>query len=344
VLQGGVLVTTDLTEAVADEAVERGCGLVVAYHPPIFREVRRLTDETREGRAVLRVVEAGGSVYSPHTALDAADGGVADWLLNVCVGGREREGTRRAMVGHTQGGGAYKVVVFVPTEHVNGVVDAMSGAGAGVIGGYTRCAFAVTGEGTFVGGEGTNPVIGERGVVERVHEERVEMVCGRGELGGVIAALRGAHPYEEPAFDVYRVEGAFDGRVGAGRVCELAETVGVDELAEGARDGLGVEGVRVGGAGDAEVTRVAVCPGAGMGVLRESGLLRSGGGVLFVTGEMGHHDVLEARAGGVSVLLAGHTRTERGYMPVLASRLREVLGDGAEVVVSERDGWPLRVV
>ena len=96
-----------------------------------------------------------------------------------------------------------KLVVFVPPDALDGVRDALFDAGAGRIGGYERCSWYAEGTGTFLGGEGTSPVLGERGREERVRELRLETVYPAEREAGVVAALRAAHPYEEPAFDLY---------------------------------------------------------------------------------------------------------------------------------------------
>ena len=96
-----------------------------------------------------------------------------------------------------------KLVVFVPSEALDAVRDALFAAGAGRIGEYERCSWYVEGTGTFLGGPGTDPAVGERGVEERVPELRLETVFPAERHDDVVAALRGAHPYEEPAFDVY---------------------------------------------------------------------------------------------------------------------------------------------
>jgi hypothetical protein len=98
-----------------------------------------------------------------------------------------------------------KLVVFVPEEALDSVRDALFAAGAGRIGDYTRCSWYTPGTGTFLGGEGTDPTIGERGREERVPELRLETVFPADRHDEVVAALRGAHPYEEPAFDVYEL-------------------------------------------------------------------------------------------------------------------------------------------
>jgi len=100
----------------------------------------------------------------------------------------------------------YKLVFFVPESHVESVKSAVFAAGAGRIGDYEHCAWQVLGEGQFRPLQGSNPFIGSQDVLERVPEYRVELVCADEHIAGAVAALRAAHPYEEPAFDVTRLE------------------------------------------------------------------------------------------------------------------------------------------
>ncbi|HEU5477878.1 MAG TPA: hypothetical protein VFU64_08670 [Gaiellaceae bacterium] len=96
-----------------------------------------------------------------------------------------------------------KLIVFVPREALDAVRGALFAAGAGRIGDYERCSWYTEGTGTFLGGEGTAPSVGQAGREERVLELRLETVFPADRQDEVIAALQGAHPYEEPAFDVY---------------------------------------------------------------------------------------------------------------------------------------------
>jgi hypothetical protein len=100
-----------------------------------------------------------------------------------------------------------KLVVFVPEDALDAVRDAVFAAGAGRIGEYERCSWYAAGTGTFLSGEGADPTVGERGREERVSELRLETVFPAERQREVVAALRAAHPYEEPAFDVYELVG-----------------------------------------------------------------------------------------------------------------------------------------
>lgn len=193
-----VLLTIDLTDAVAHEALRRGANLVVAYHPPIFKPIRGVTPTTPGPTSLLPdLLAARVAIVALHTAVDAAVGGTNDVLLDAfdVVERRPLE----AVVNEV---GSYKLVVFVPPGEVETLRKALSAAGAGVIGHYAECGFELPGRGTFRGDETTSPTVGRRGVLEHVEETRLEMVVPRARLADVVRALYATHSYEEPAFDL----------------------------------------------------------------------------------------------------------------------------------------------
>ena len=344
-LAGPVVLTIDLTEAVIDEAVAMGASAVVAYHPPIFQPLLTVTNATPKERIILTAARAGIAIYSPHTALDAAPGGVTDWLCEGLSGGDgEVAGDCRALEPHPEGADTptAKIVTFIPAAEVEQVRNALASAGAGRIGEYTLCSFGAPGTGTFLGSEETNPALGEAGRLESIAEVRLEMVCPRKNLALALQTLRRFHPYEEPAVDVYDLAPKPRRRIGAGRRLVLDRPVTMRELGERLRRFLGTARVQLGPAGDegVQVRTLGVVPGAGESL---APLAASQGCEAFITGEMRHHQVLAAIHDGMHVLLAGHTNTERGYLPRLARRLHDEL-PGVEYRVSEADRDPLVVL
>ncbi|MEM8834961.1 MAG: Nif3-like dinuclear metal center hexameric protein [Planctomycetota bacterium] len=337
---GAILLAIDFSEAVYEEACEVSARTLVCYHPPIFSGMKRFVAHDARSRALLACARSGIAVYSPHTALDAVAGGVADWLLDATIGdAAEHNGARRAIEPQTSldGNQTHKLVTFVPSSVLDDVRHALARAGAGVIGDYTHCTFASEGTGAFLGGDSTNPTVGKAGRLEHAPEIRLETVCPARALPAVIAALYDSHPYEEPAFDVFKREAVVRAGEGAGRVTDLEGPVSLDQIAQNLKRVLGVPTLRLSKAPGAErVSRVGVCPGSGGSLLDGAGL---GEGGLFVTGEMKHHELLGARDRGISVLLAGHTHTERGYLPRYADMIRQHL-PSVDVRVSAADVAP----
>lgn len=330
-----VLLCIDLTPAVAKEAIRSRADLVLAYHPPIFKPIATIGAQSRGAEAaVYQCIRGGIAVYATHTALDAAAGGTNDVLAGLCgvrvTGPLEWVDDPEPRES--------KVVVFVPKAHLEIVSQALFAAGAGRIGDYQRCSFRLDGQGTFFGGEGTHPTVGERGRLETVDEVRLETVVPARRLPEVVAALRGAHPYEEPAFDVYPLRPR--PVRGIGRVGTWDRPVRVADLAETLKRATGAGLVQIVGGGGQRVRRAVIVAGAAGDLPFRAGL---GAGDVVVTGEIRHHDALRiARCGGAAVAL-GHWASERPVLAPLARRLGAALR-GVRCTVSRADGDPFQSI
>lgn len=332
-----VFLTIDLTEEVLREAIETQARMIVAYHPPIFDAMKSITDATVKQHIVLEAAHAGISVYSPHTALDAAPGGVNDWLAEGMGSGDVRAISAYSSLPATE---ECKIVTFCPPDAVEAIRNGLATVGAGRIGEYKLCSFELRGTGTFFGGESTSPTVGVKGQLERVEEVRLEMVCSRSALGLAVIALREFHPYEEPPIEFYSLLAHPERKIGQGRRLTLDQKVTIDELVDRIKRRLDVSRIRVAlsrEAPDAYRT-IGLCAGAGGSLLDEA---IEQGCELFLTGEMRHHDVLAAQARGCTVILAGHTNTERGYLSVLRERLLSAC-PSTSITISSVDVDPLQ--
>lgn len=292
-----VLFAVDPVAAVADEAVAWGADLLVTHHPLFLRPVHGFAATTFKGALAHRLLRAGCGLYNAHTNADAAAGGVAEALAEA-IGLVDLEPLVAAPDGPRD-----KVVVMVPAADAEAMVDALAAAGAGAMGEYSRAAFTSTGEGTFVPGDAAHPAIGRAGVRETVVEARIEMVAPRARRAAVVAALRAAHPYEEPAFDVLE-EAVLAGGTGLGRVGSLPEPETLEEFAVRVAAALPAtaQGVRYAGDSALVVRRVAVLGGAGDG---ELDAVRAAAVDAYVTSDLRHHPASEARE---RALFEGHGR------------------------------------
>jgi hypothetical protein len=231
------------------------------------------------------------------------------------------------------GEGGLKLVTFVPAAHVEAVSRALFQAGAGHIGRYSHCSFRSTGTGTFFGGEGTSPAVGQAGRHEEAAELRLETVVAPERIEDVVLALRASHPYEEVAFDLVRLAAA-PARHGAGRVGRVVAAP-LGEIVDRFRLALGLERVLLAGSSSSFVTRVAVCAGSG-GELLDDAI--AAGAQLFITGELRHHDTLRALGAGVAVACTLHSASERCVLEPLAARLTAALpGLGVSVSLADRE-------
>ncbi len=328
------MLTIDLTAEVASEAVQKSADFIVAYHPPIFRPVHRLVDGPGPEGAAWKVASVGAAIYSPHTALDAAPGGLNDFLAESV----DPEVVRPLQPCITdQGAADRKLVTFCPRDSVNALREALDRAGAGRIGRYALCSFEISGTGTFYGGSGANPAVGKSGRLERVDEVRLEMVCPASAIPGAVDAIRQAHPYEEAPIDVYVLSTHQDPRCGGGRIATLRKAIGSRSLIASVKRHLGVKSLQC-SLSTANHRIIGFCAGAGSGLLDAA---IHAGCTAFVTGEMRHHEVLRARSRGCDVILAGHTNTERPYLPRLKQHLLKHLGGNVAISISKADRDPL---
>jgi dinuclear metal center YbgI/SA1388 family protein len=312
-----VLFAVDPVAAVVEEALDWAADLLVTHHPLFLRAVHGVAATTPKGRVVHRLLRAGCGLLVAHTNADAAVGGVSD-ALAAALGlppGRPLDPTPEPELD--------KLVTFVPEAAADAVLDALAAAGAGTIGAYDRCAFTSTGIGTFRPLAGANPTIGTVGAVETVAEARLEMVLPRSARAGVVAALRRAHPYEEPAFDVFELA-ALPGGCGIGRVCDLDRTESLAEFVDRVARGLPATaaGIRVAGSPDRPVNRVALCGGAGDSLL---GAAAAAGADVYLTADLRHHPASEATEwAGPALVDVAHWASEWPWLAAAA----DVLADG----------------
>lgn len=346
------LMCIDLTPAVLDEAIQQKCQLIVAYHPPIFHPLKRLADRDWKEKMLAKAVRKGIAVYSPHTALDAVRPGMNDWLCE----GLGKAGTRWSIGSPKEGpSGKYKVVVYVPHEEADSVRKAMFDAGGGSIGRYHDCSFNLDGTGTFTGEKGTNPTIGKPGKPEQVEETRIEMVCDRYFLPYALKACRAAHPYEEPAIDVFqlmREPPLEEEEQTPGRVIVLDYPVPAKTLVSRVKRVLGQKKIKASipqvygdpmyredGEPSNVIQTIAVCVGAGGSLFEKYPLADA-----YITGEMQHHQILDLYQQGKVVILAGHTNTERPFLKNYRQALIDAGGAKIDWHISEADRAPMYII
>ncbi len=332
-----VLFAIDPVEAVVDEAERLGVDLLVTHHPLFLRGTSSVAATTSKGRVVHRLIKAGVGLHVAHTNADHAMPGVSD-ALAAALGLNDVRPLEALPAPALD-----KIVTFVPEPDAEKLLDALATAGAGELGDYARCAWTSSGIGTFLPRSGARPTIGEVGEVTRVEETRIEMVLPRGRRFDVVAALRGAHPYEEPAFDVFELA-SWPGQTGAGRVGGLDAAMSLGDFASrvGAALPSTAGGGRVAGRLDRIVRRVAVCGGAGGPYLSAA---TAAGADVFVTSDLRHHVVSEHLADdGCAIVEMPHWATEWPWLPDVAARLRSALEArgttvGTEVSLIVTDPW-----
>lgn len=315
----GVLTALDVTEENVRYAIEHQIGLIVAHHPLIFKPLKSLTAGTLQTDLLALLQRHRIAVYAAHTNLDIAAGGVNDNLAAL-LGLQNVRGLAKTGLAP-----AYKLAVYVPGTHADVVRKALGDAGAGFVGRYSHCSFAVTGEGRFRPEAGTNPYIGTVGNDELVREERIETIVPQDLLQPVLNAMLAVHPYEEVAYDVYPLHNGGQAHW-LGRIGELPQALTLPQALAHIRRALAIPVLRYAGERADKVRTIAFCSGAGMEFWRDA---LNKGADLYLTGDVKYHEVQEAVAAGLIIADGHHYYTEQHIATAIATYLRKQFADEA---------------
>lgn len=326
-----VLLTIDVTKAVVAEARALKTDLILSYHPVIWDGLKRVL-AGGPTQVVYELIRSNIAVFSVHTALDVVAGGVNDGLAEM-LGIVDAKPLGDYVEYSPQEN--YKLVVFVPVDAMDKVSNAVFAAGAGAMGNYRDCGFGTDGTGTFLPLEGARPAIGKRGRREAVHEMRFETIMPAEKLDAVVGAMKQAHPYEMPAFDIFRL---FDygNRFGLGRIGPLGKPAKVGRLIEQVRKQTGAKAVGLVGDPKRLVRTAAVCAGTCGKMLNT---VIADGADLYLTGELKHHEALAAQEAGLTCLCLSHTVSERFILKKLARQLKNRITP-VTVTISKKDADP----
>ncbi len=331
-----VLLAVDPVLPTAEEAASWDADLLVTHHPLFLRGVHGVAETTAKGRTLATLTRAGCGLLSAHTNADRASPGVSDALARAL-------GLRDIAPVVATGPALDKLVVFAPVADADAVRAALHAAGAGHVGDYDTVSYTVSGQGRFRPLPGAHPAVGEVGRLEVTDELRIEALVPRHRRTEVIRSVLAAHSYEEVAYDVIELGDPGTASTGMGRIGDVEPTT-LGAYAEAVSGALPptARGVLVGGDPDRVVRRVAVCGGAGDFLL--DGVLATDADV-YVTSDLRHHVAGEfLEKGGPALIDVSHWAAEWTWLPELAERMREALGDTVEVRVSTicTDVWQAR--
>ena len=326
-----VLMTIDVTRDVIAEAKKLKMDLIISYHPVIWDGLKKITTDG-PGRTVYELIRSNIAVFSVHTALDIATGGVNDGLAEM-VGIVEGEPIGDYV--DNPAADNYKLVVFVPVEAVATVSEAVFAAGAGKLGNYSHCGFGAEGHGSFRPLAGARPAIGTKGKLEKVPEIRFETIVPAERLEAVIRAMKMAHPYEMPAFDVIRLYDRIS-KFGLGRIGKLERPMQLDKIIEKVKTQTGAKAVGVIGKSKRLVRTAAVCAGSCGKIIN---LVIAAKVDLYLTGELKHHQALAAQEAGLTCICLSHSVSERFILKKLAGQLKKQI-KGIKITTSKKDHDP----
>ena len=308
----GIMVCFDMSEAVIDEAIEKGANMVISHHPIIYKNgLKKIEPNNRVGKILCKALENKMLLYSMHTNIDSGKFGG-----NVLFA--QKLELQKLSVLSPKEGQFCKLVVFVPSENSILLKEALFRAGCGNIGNYSHCSYACEGIGSFKPLAGANPHIGTHNRIERVEEERVEMIFPKHKKHQIIETLYHNHPYEEPAFDIISLEN-LNREVGLGRVGTLPKPMLAKDFILFVKEKLNLEVVKYSGDMNSEIQKVAVCGGGGASFVTDA---LSAEADAFITGDLKYHDFFIPE-NKMLLIDIGHFEGEHFIREIIVSLLQE---------------------
>ncbi len=279
----GVLLSLDVNENVIEEAINNHCNLIVCHHPIIFKGVKRLNGNNNTERCIIKAIENKINIYACHTNLD-----------NVLLGGVNEKISQK--IGLTnlkpltyKEGLINKMAVFVPENDLEKVKKAVFEAGAGHIGFYSECNFTSQGIGEFKANIGANPTLGKINQIEKMKEVKLEFIVPQYSVSQVIKAIYQSHPYEEPAFDVFKIENKHF-NIGSGAIGNLNQKMSKNDFLNHLKSQFNLEVIKY--TGNKEyVETVAICGGSGSFLISNASKYKVDA---FVTADVKYHDFFDA--------------------------------------------------
>lgn len=307
----GVLVTLDTTEVVVQEAIEKGCNLIISFHPIIFSGLKKLTGKTYVERAVMLAIKHGITIYATHTALDNSAVGVNYKIAEQLI----LKNTRILLPKQQT---LKQLVTYAPQEDAERITEALCAAGAGHIGQYDQCSFMSSGQGSFRALEGANPTIGQINQQEKVAEKRIEVIVPAHVEGAVLQALKTNHRYEEIAYQLIPLSNTNE-TIGMGLIGELEEAMDENDFFTYLKQQMNTPMIRHSALRQKKIKRVAVLGGSGSFAIKSAIIAKAD---VFITADLKYHDFFSAEN---KIILAdiGHFESEQFTKNLITSYLKE---------------------
>jgi len=313
------LLCLDCTPEIIEEARIQGCDLVIAHHPIIFGGLKRLNGNNYVEKTVINAIKYGIAIYAIHTNLD----NVLKYGVNAKIA--EKLGLNNAKILDPQLNRLFRLSIYVPKENLEQVKEAVFQAGAGKIGNYDECGFSTMGEGSFRPIEGANPHTGKIGVRHEDPEIKFEVTVTDALKDGVIRSMLAAHPYEEVAYELVKMENKHQ-EIGAGLIGELEKELDIDAFLELLKNKMELSFVKFTKTKNKKIKTVAVCGGAGSFLIKKAKSTADA----YVTSDIKYHEFFDAE-GELLLCDIGHYESEKYTIEIFHQIISEKLPNFATI-------------
>jgi len=305
-----VLIALDFNQKVLQEAIEKDCDLIITHHPFIFKGIKSVNTQNQSGKLIYKLIKNNISLFSAHTNLDIAEDGLNDYLI------KKLDVENINILKTTASQNYHKLVTFIPEDSFETVRDALYQKGAGRYKKYSHSGFYQKGEGNFKALADSDPYLGEKGRLNEVQEYRFETIVAPENLDKVIKELLKVHPYEEPAWDLYKMEN-LNNEKGIGRIADLKKEMDLDRFLDLVKRVYDLELIKVVKAKN-KIKKVALCSGSGADFIKDAYYQ---GADIYLTGDVKFHEAQSAEELGLSLIDFGHYGSEKFVRDLLFERL-----------------------
>ena len=325
----GILVTLDTLEAVVDEAIENNCNLIVSFHPIIFSGLKKLTGKTYVERVVIKAIQHNIAIFSIHTALDNALQGVNSIIC-------DQLGLKNKKILIPQKGTIKKLQTYVPKANAQELRTALFEAGAGSLGNYDSCSFNIEGEGTYLGNEDSNPVIGTKGQLHTEKEIAISVTFKKHLESNILKVLFESHPYEEVAYEISTLENT-NQHIGIGMIGELESDMETMDCLHFIKNRMNTECIRHSNSQHKPIKRIAVLGGSGSFAIPAAKAMNAD---ILITADLKYHDFFSAEN---NIVLAdiGHYESEQFTKSFLVDYLSKKITNFA-IILSKTNTNPIK--
>lgn len=325
----GVLVSLDSLEEVVDEAIERDCNLIVSFHPIVFSGLKRFSGSSYVERSLVKAIKNDIAIFSIHTALDNQFKGVNHMIA-------EQLDLKNQQILIPRTGIIQKLVTYVPRDHAQQVREALFRVGAGNIGNYDHCSFNLNGTGTFKGNDSSNPVVGQKGILQVEEETLISVTYPRHLQKLITGALFQAHPYEEVAYEITTIENKHQ-HIGMGMIGELKQPQEEEAFLTKVKEKFKAGCIRHSALLNKPIKKVAVLGGSGSFAIDE--VLRAKADI-YLTADLKYHDFFKAE-GKLVLADIGHFESEQFTKDLLCGYLSEKFPNFA-ILLSHTNTNPIK--
>ncbi len=299
-----VQISLDVTEKTVEHAIKIGANLIISHHPMIFSGLKSITSTTTVGRKVLKLIKNDIAVYSMHTNLDSASGGLNEYIA-------KKIGAKNYKIVDEICYDVYKLSVYMPEDYFEAVLKKINCSGLLEFNGYKNVSYSSENE------ERVDGVLNE--------SRKVEIIGEKNMLYAILGEVKKVHPYKEPAYEIIKIDNKYV-KGGIGRYFTLEKEYGMDEYVELIKSQLGIKDLRVVCGKNKKIKKVAVINGSGASFLSKVLKLNVD---LFVTGDLKYHEALDAKEAGISLIDIGHYESEVFFSDLI----KDKLGDDVEIEV-----------